>query len=208
MALTQIAQSSLATLSVSSLTFALNCTGADLLIVGGGERVAASSVTYNGVSLTAYTSVTNGAANARQFSLNSPASGSNNVVVTMTTTGHSAAVASCYSGFNSGSIVLGSTGTGSSTSIATGTITNASGDLVVDYYSHGGGGTTPGASQTVIANPTAGANSNGASYKSGTGSGFTMSWSGGGSSVWAISALVITPGAGGGATYIPKIMMS
>jgi len=73
----------------TSLTFAHTCGGSDRkLVVGVGVRdsgsVAVTGVTYNGVAMTAVgTRQTNGIVKLDVYQLNAPATGSNNVVVSM-----------------------------------------------------------------------------------------------------------------------------
>jgi len=83
------------TATSTSLTYAVDCTGATILLVG--FRLSSgtpSTVTYNGVSMTQVTSTST----TYVYYLVSPATGSNNVVITPSgsTTINSCAV--CYSG--------------------------------------------------------------------------------------------------------------
>lgn len=81
--------------TATSLTYAVDCTGANILLVGFIlSSGTPSTVTYNGVSMTQATSTST----TYVYYLVSPASGSNNVVITPSgsTTINSCAV--CYSG--------------------------------------------------------------------------------------------------------------
>lgn len=83
----------------TTLTYAVDCTGANILVVGLRLIVGSSltSVTYNGVSMTA--AVSNAAGNPTfLYYLVNPASGSNNVVVTQSGTTNIASAGCAYSG--------------------------------------------------------------------------------------------------------------
>ena len=176
--------------SVASLTYAHDATGADMLIIGAGERKYATAATYNGVSATALTRADNVAAQARQFYLPSPTTGSNNIVVTFDSAG------SCQSGatnFSGASATIGSEAqsTGTSANITGGSITAASGDIIIDYASHGNG--TP---NTVDGSQTqqyqvAQDNTMLCSTKGGSGSSTNMSWTSGTISLWASCSVVV-----------------
>lgn len=186
----QDATSSASSASASSLTFAHVCKGADrFLVVGAGERIVANTATYAGVSMTALTSVVNGAAIARQFILLNPQSGSNNIVVTFASSGNVCAQGISFT--NTGGYRNNTTASGSSTTASL-AITSETNDLVVDFVSHGdAAGITAGAGQTAQIN-TINANAQGTSTEAGAAS-VTMSWTAASSSVWAQSAISLFP---------------
>ena len=91
--------------SVNSLTWAHTCTGTDrILIVLFGENTGTpsqSTVTYDGVSMTAFSTVSSPFANNKiGWYLINPASGANNIVATRTTTSTAVirGVAASYTG--------------------------------------------------------------------------------------------------------------
>jgi hypothetical protein len=112
------------------LTFSHTTSGADRLLLVGVTCVNAtiSSVTYNGVGMTA---VESGGASIRLYALVAPATGANNVVVTLSTDEAVCAVAASYTGVDQ------TTGYNGVQSSATGdgspslTVTSAAGNLVV-----------------------------------------------------------------------------
>lgn len=178
--------------SASSLTYSHTTTGSNLLLVtGAGERAVATANTYNGVSCTALTSRTNGAANGRQFYLSSPATGANNVVTSFSSTLSVSSITTTFTGADS-TIGTEAGSTGNSTTVST-NVSSATNQLVVDYVSHGvGASITIGAGQTLCGSQIINANTQAVSTEPGATT-VTMSWTTGVSSVWAHSAFPILP---------------
>lgn len=84
----------------TSLTYAVNCTGADILLVGFiFSTGTVSSVTYNGVAMTLALSDT-AQADTYIYYLIAPATGSNNVVITASALAVISSCAVAYSGAN------------------------------------------------------------------------------------------------------------
>lgn len=199
----------------SSLTFSHTCAGVNrLLIVWVSYFDSAdtiSSVTYNGVAMTAIPSgsAANGNYKIAGYYLIAPATGANNVVVTFS---------GAVSDFGGGSISftdahqttpLGTavTATGTSTSPSV-TVSSASGEFVADGLIIVHGGTlTVGGSQTQRWNAIA---TNGfikyaGSTQGGAGA-VSNTWSNSSSQVWAQGAVPVKPVGGGGGLSIPVAM--
>lgn len=178
----------------SSLTFAHDATGADMLVVGAGERSTASAATYNGVSMTALTAVTNTAVvNARQFWLASPATGSNNVVVTFGASTQVTAGATNFSG-SDGTVGAVSTATGSSTGVTGGNVTGGVGSSIIDFVSHGNDATNTVVAPQVQAYQIIGpGNTQMASTQAGSASPLHNDWTSAVLSIWASSSVAVNP---------------
>lgn len=86
------------TATATSLTFATDCTGADILLVGFSISTGTvSSVTYNGVSMSLATSNTSNIKTYLYY-LVAPSAGSNNVVITASGSATINGASVCYSG--------------------------------------------------------------------------------------------------------------
>lgn len=142
-----------ATTTATSLTYAVDCTGADILLVGFSMTVGTvSSITYNGVAMTL--AVSNTALANRDFFLYylvAPSSGSNNVVITPSASSLIRSCAVAYSGASSTGQpdVTGSNTQGSNTVVSTAVTTVADncfvvayGDASVELVSRGSSGNT------------------------------------------------------------------
>lgn len=190
----------------TSITFAHDATGADILIVGGGVRSAITSATYNGASVTMLTGATNGSTNAALGSKASPSSGSNNVVINFTSSARNAGFATNFSG-SAGTVGTPANATGSTVNITGGAITGAVGTIIISFATHAEGTNTftvaNGATQIFN---TANANTDMASYIAGSGSSTNMNWTNSGNSnAWASSAVAVNPA--GGATVNSGFLM-
>jgi hypothetical protein len=140
----------------SSLTFSHTCSGSDRVLfvaVAVGNGVAITNVTYNGVEMTA---VETGAVDRRLYSLVAPATGANNVVVTLPSPTEILAVASSYTGVNQSTPWDGAQVSTTGDTSPSVTVTSASGNLVVGMsnYSDVSGQAlqTAGADQTSRGN--------------------------------------------------------
>src|SRR5574343_100946 len=107
MAISYLASSASSALGpATSLTYAIDCTGSDFLIVGCSYNGSGSitSVTYNGTAMTQAVSDSHTPGSNTSFSaiyyLYAPSTGSNNVVVTFNSSPSSRirSAAACYSG--------------------------------------------------------------------------------------------------------------
>ena len=175
--------------NAGSLTFSHSVGAAGtnrLLIVAVSiDNRTVSGVTYNGVAMTSVGSATNGKQISHMWRLIAPATGANNVVVTLSGGGDDIiAVATSYTGVDQ-TTPLGTpaTATGTSTTASV-TVTSATNELVVDSVSSNLGTLTVDASQTQRGNAVAGDNQGGASEEAGAAS-VVMSWTIGSSSAWA-----------------------
>src|SRR3989442_1524846 len=104
MAIAFDAISAVAAATATSLTFAHTCTGSNrILFVAGNDKVAAATVvtgiTYNSVAMTKINGVQIPTSRfITLWDLVAPASGSNNVVVSASESGHLRFVAASYTG--------------------------------------------------------------------------------------------------------------
>lgn len=172
-----------------SLTFShsVGAGGADRLLVVAVsiDNRTVTGVTYGGTAMTSVGSATNGAQVSHMWRLIAPATGANNVVVTLSGGGTDiVAVATSYTGVDQTTpLGTAATATGTSTTASV-AVTSATDELVVDSVSSNLGTLTVGAGQTQRGNTTAGDNFGGASEEVGATS-VTMSWTIGSSSAWA-----------------------
>ncbi|GAC1603610.1 MAG: hypothetical protein NVS3B29_08400 [Candidatus Saccharimonadales bacterium] len=157
--------------------------GANLLMVGFSYNAGTiSSVTYNGVAMTQKSTVTNGTSITAMYYLVSPATGANNVVITLGSANSIIGGATSFIGADTvtplGPAVT--TGLSNTNTITSGAVTSAAGEIVFDSLGVALDVTaSPGAGQTqgwFIHNPTAG-DSGGGSTKAGASS-VTTSWTG------------------------------
>lgn len=143
----------------SSISFAFDATGCDLIVVGVGVTdgsVTIDAATFNAVSMTAVDagqSTGSGQARARMFALASPASGSHNVVVTLSAGEQGGAGCVGFSGSNTTTPVRAGSNTGSTgpAGAPSCSVTSQAGDIVIDASAcrlADGNFTTPGAGQT------------------------------------------------------------
>lgn len=190
---------------VSSLTFSsFNATGYDMLVVGGGDRVAVSSVAFNtSENFTMLTASSHTASEARQGYLRNPTATTASVVVTFASSGFAAAILTPLSGTSStvSAVATGGSNT-NTTSLSTGNITCTVGDLLIAYWAHGNAGTntfntpTGGSSATIQlqdSNADQFAVTTGTATANPTNMGLTNS----GASVYASSGFAITPAGAG-----------
>lgn len=190
-------------LAASSLTYSLNNAAGDGLIVdvtfydAVGTR-AVSGVTYAGAAMTSIGGITVGGFNMRteQWRLIAPATGANNVVVTMNgTTAEIKSGAVSMTGVHQTTMVgTQATASGSSTTPSV-AVTSATDELVMD----GIGADTPvsatvGAGQTERWKIVAGVGGAGSS-EAGAAS-VTMSWTLGVSTAWVIAGVSVKASAG------------
>lgn len=210
MAVAYDAVSSGAGSAVTTLTFAHTCTGANLAIVVDVTyyHTAArtvSGVTYAGVALTSIGGITRTGFNMRteQWKLSAPASGANNVVITMDgSTSEIQAGAKSFTGAHQTTASL--TGTqataqGNSTTPSVGVTSGGTGEIVTDsVVADAPGSFTAGALQTSrwsLPTSIGGAGST----EPGAAGTVTMSWTIT-SGEWAICGVsVVAAAAGGGA---------
>lgn len=183
----------------NTVTFNLDCTGGDLVVVGGGDRGTASSATLNGVAMTAYTGVVNGSATAKHFSTANPPTGTQSIVITFTANNWLAGEGSLWSGFSNGSLTV-TTNSGSGTTVSAAAVTATSSEYIVMYASSPSGSCTNN-NGTSIYN-TFNANSALVSYIVGNGGSQTLSWNAPGGNTWASTVAKITPGAATNSNFL------
>jgi hypothetical protein len=182
----------------SSLTFSHTCSGSDrLLIVGvsvdSGHTV--SGVTYAGAAMTQIGTATAGNVRAYLFSKVAPATGANNVVVSLAGGGSSetSAGAISFTGVSQAN-PLGTVGTNSGTSGTTASVAVSSDtdEIVVDVVSVNSSTPTVGADQTSRWADARGSTKGAGSTETGAAS-TTMSWTVGSGDHWAIVAIPVRP---------------
>lgn len=192
--------------SVNSLSFSHTCTGSDLLLLVAVtmrriNSATVDDVTYNGVSMTLVTTATSGSRYAELWRLAGPATGSNTVAVSLSTTEQevSAGVMS-FTGVDQTTPVgtaATATGSGTTPSVA---VSSTTGELVVDALAIENAGTlSVGAGQTSRYNTfgAGGWNKHAGSTEPGAVS-TTMSWSDTVGGEWAIIGVPMKPATGGG----------
>jgi len=191
--------------SANSITFSsFDATGYDMLVVGAGDRVAATSCVFNtSENFTALTGASGTSKAARHFYLRNPTATTASVVVSFTSTGSVGAIITPLSGTSS-TVTASVTGVSSTngTTATTSSLTSTSGDTCMIFCSHGNQGMN---TFTSCGNPTGGTirYQGGSSNQLGTGS-FTTTgtdtptFTNSGSSIWAISAFAITPSSSSG----------
>ena len=199
-----------------SITWAHVCTGVDRFLVvwvcSGNNSAVSATVTYAGVSMTQFAAVDDGSWNRIiGFYLINPASGSNNVVVTLGTTPTQAAGGSISFKNVHQTTPLGTATTDSNHLNTTNTInvSSATGEMVVagtmtddDDGIAVGGTATQRWQQSAIGNDTCAAGSTDA----GAGT-VTMSWTQGVAG-WASIGVGVKPASGGGQTVSPSSIAS
>lgn len=143
-----------------SITYAFDCTGSNILIVGLslGSSNTCSGITYNGISMTQLNTQNIGGStfmNTYLFYLINPATGSNNVVVSTSGTGFHWGYASCFSGVDLSAPFSPATGTttnGTNTALTTTMATSYNGEYVYGIVQNGSADVafTAGANSTII----------------------------------------------------------
>lgn len=138
------------TAGATSLTWSHTCTGTNrVLIVGvvATNGVTISGVTYGGSAMSSIASVSSGARAHRMFRLTNPATGANDVVVTVSASSIILGGAISFTGNDNNS--LNGTGTGSGTNTScSGTNAVTAGEMVLDMVSTDDQSLTVGALQT------------------------------------------------------------
>lgn len=209
MAATRDASSSASGAGVSSLTWSHTCSGADRLLgVGVGfwdSSADVSGVTYAGAALTKIGEATRVMAEAHQWRRIAPATGANNIVVTLVAAGDLSCGGQSFSSVDQ-TTPLGTqaVATGSSTA-PTVNVSAATDDLVWDTLGGDDGTNTIGADQTSSWNITGGTVPNGAGSTEPGAATVTMSWTFGSTGSWAICGVAVKAAAGGAATWGPLI---
>ena len=185
--------------NVTSLTVAHTCSGVQRLLVVGvtlqdPSAADPNTVTYGGVGMTNAGDVTNGGMNTSIWHLKAPATGANNIVVTMGITANALHLgAQSFTGIDQDAPVGSAvTASGSSTAQTVTAVTTAGG-YAFDAVAIADNETlTLGADQTQVSQDTAGTLHKGAvSIERATDTSTVMSWSTAATETWCIITLPI-----------------
>lgn len=126
--------------SVSSLTFAHVCTGSNLyLLVGtsiGSGSTLVSSVTYNSVNLTQFSSQLSANIMLDSWGLKAPATGSHNIVATFNKSKPACAVGISFTGVDQTTPTGTAAAANGSGTTLTVNVSSASGEMVSDFAHH------------------------------------------------------------------------
>lgn len=197
----------------TTLTYSFTNTAGTLLlvgvVVGSGSTIPTITVTYGGVSMTSVVSESfdnNTLGKAQLFRLLSPATGANNVVVTVTNNNGSGAIISGAISFtgNDTTTPVAQTAVandGGATSTTSSVMINGttSGNIVVDLSGNGTSMGTSGKTLSWKKNVDANQLNNAASSRAAAGGNVTMSYTGNGNDFWvSVAAEVKAAGGGGG----------
>lgn len=205
-------------------SFSHTCTGSDrglLFHFGYGVSSALSSMsaTYNGTSMTIEEELVNTNRGLHMLSLTNPDSGSNTLTVTYTRpTGFSDAWAAAwsYTGVDQTDMVEAS----SQTTIGASTTLDISVTTLTDNAWGAASWVTRENRTITVSSPTVeryqnsgeagvnGVTSGGGDEVQATAGSCTLVWTSGSSEAGPMTAVAIKPSAGGGATFVPKIIMS
>mgnify|MGYP001561318198 CR=1 FL=1 len=187
--------------NAASLTFA-HTVGAGgtnrVLIVGVSiDNRTVTGVTYAGVAMTSVGSVANGAQISHLWRLVNPATGANDVAITLSGGGTDivGCAISVTGAHQTSPVGTFASATGTSTAVTV-NVTSAADELVVDMASVDAGALTVGAGQDSRCNATAGDNQGGGSTEAGAGT-VTMSWTSTVSSAWATGGVSVKVAAAG-----------
>lgn len=198
--------------SVTSITQAFNNVGGNFLVVGVANTADADNVTgitYNGVAMTRAIAKVGGGNGEGTFLyyLANPATGSNNVVISFSGTCTADFGIASYSGVATSSILDGTVGVFGSGNPVTETITTTVDNCWMVAFSGLQRGSTASTNSTQRSGVSGGGNlfdSNGAITPAGS---FSMSQTNT-NPVTGVAFAFKPAGGGGGAPYIPKIIMS
>lgn len=193
--------------NVASVTFSHSCSGSNrILFVGvyvlqAGGAPAVNSVTYGGANLTLMDRIVNGNHGSELWYLVAPATGANDVVVTMgVSTLRIWPVAVSFTGAHQGAPEASNAASGTATAASVAVTTLTANSWVVDILANGHAAASPtiGVGQTPRAASLEGAVQRGLSSTEGPVSPagpVTMSWTLSGSAPWVIVAAAFKPAA-------------
>lgn len=204
----------------SSLTYSHTCTGSNLVLLVGVEsrNNDVTGVTYATVAMTQIGSAqvsADGLTTNTVWQLAAPATGANNVVVSITGTNHIASVASSYTGVDQTTpVATNASGTGTTQPTVNVSATSTT-QLVVDFAgtrTNGSDATTAGASQTergdVLATSGDPNQQCFSSDEPGINGTVTMDWTIANNRSWCSHAVVLNAAkaAGGGGPLVKSLM--
>jgi hypothetical protein len=188
---------------VGSLSFSIDCTGADLLLVAVAivDGPLVTAITYNAGSMgAAYASASRVGAQILLYKLVAPATGSHTVAVTLNDIPAFTAIGAAFSGTNQAT-PLGTAATATGTDDApTVSVTSAAGEIVIDFMQAANApGFTVGAGQTQrnTVRDDAFVLREGDSTEAGAAS-VAMSWALGAAQPWATIGVGVKPAGSGG----------
>ena len=190
--------------NAASLTFShtVGAGGVDRFLTVGVsfQNRVVNGVTYAGTAMVSVGTLQNGVARMHLWQLVAPATGANNVVITMSGGGVAiVGIAVSYTGVHqTTSLGTFASASGNSTAVTV-DIASAVNDLVIDCVGTDGAGTptlTVGAGQTQRGNADAGNTLGAGSTEPGAAT-VTMSWTRSAAAVWATGGVSIKPAAGG-----------
>lgn len=196
----------------TTLTYSFTNTAGTYLIVGAATCADAANPTVSGITYggTAMTKIDNqvygSSVDVALFKLASPATGANNVVVTVTTTAAIMSGATSFTGEHATTPVgTAAKASGTSTTPSVDVTSTTSGNIVVDVAASGSAFSATGAGQTLgwvinINNLASGNNGQG-SREPGNGGTVTMSETCGSDS-WGIVAVEVKAAGGGGTASV------
>jgi hypothetical protein len=215
MAVAVVTSAGLGVTGVDTDTVAIDCTGANALVVfvarSFSSATVVNSVTYNGVAMTQdFTATLPPGVDA--WVLANPSTGSNNVVVTMAAACDIGVAAVALSGVDTTDILRAANQTtaASAASTVSNSITSATDELVLDYVAINGNpatlAVTAANGQTELLNFIDSGNSirNGLSWKAGAAS-VTSGWAIGAGASNIGQMLVAVKAAAGGGSSIPVL---
>lgn len=220
MAIAFDAATSAATAQGTSANISHTCSGSDRLLIvtvgTDGRAQSVTSATYNGVALTRairrqHTNTDAFAGFEELWYLVNPATGTNTLVLNLSTSMQVQAVISSYTGVHQSTplgTAVGADGVSTGPSVIVG---SAGDELVVDglgFYKDPAAASTltPGAGQTRNGTQVSFANNfvHGSSSREAGAASVTMSWTSSQSDNWVLVAVPIKP-AGAGTTILPRI---
>lgn len=192
-------------------TFALTlAAGANLLVIGQGERIAPSAApSWNGSNAGVTLAVGAGSAGVRSYLyyLANPTTGTHNVVTTNGSDWNSPGAIS-FTGASTTITNTAQVDSGASSNNFSSTCVSSVGSIVVDYTNNGQGEvmTATGSGQTRrwethVANGIAMSTTTGATTT-------TVGYSQSTPNAWSMALMSIDAAGGGGSSFIPKIIMS
>lgn len=181
----------------TSLTFSHTCSGSSRILIVGvvaeGAHTGITGVTYNGVALTKQTGVNQGSYSASLWYLVAPATGSNNVVVSVGTNKYLRAGSISLTGAAQSSPIDGSnTASGVTSTPSVSVTTSVANSWVIDVVESETQTTAVGGGQTSRFHTASGiVDCSGSTEPTTSAGAVTMSWTMGGADFWASAAMGI-----------------
>lgn len=193
----------------TTLTVSHTCSGDNrILIVGAATSGIPTSITYAGVSMTKLGEHTEGGQNTSLWALAAPATGANDIVMTVPFADNKILMACSFNGSNGTTGTYASAG-GTSTTPSV-TVSGAVGDMIIDCVMHAGDNPqatiAPDASQTERQDIDTGTSWGGAMSTEDGAASVSMDWTLSKSLQWSISGVAVKAGTqGGGGASLPTL---